>query len=334
MTTENQKGRITLFAAGGAGINIAKKLEKFRGHKETALADISIVYIDTSRSNGRGLPEEHTHLFEGMDGSGKVRAENFQEISRHVRSILQRFQPGDLAIVLSSASGGSGSVIAPTLMSELLANNVPSVAIAIGSTDSALEIQNTLNTLKSYEGVAKKREIPVVMSYFQNSKETNRHVVNDAVTEMITTLMVVYSRQNDELDSKDLENFLNFPKVTKFTDPRLVGLSRLLNDQTKNIDDVTTGNVIGMVSLLKQGEQLDVDFIPDYQAIGYLPEGAASEVTALAPITLVTLANTPAVVAKDINQRLVALEKAQKARVDSGPILSNKDSQEDNGIVL
>lgn len=334
MTTEIKKGQITLYAAGGCGINIAKQLEKFRGHKEFGLADISIVYIDTSRSNGKGLPEEHTYLFEGMDGSGKVRAENYQEISKHARGILQKFAPGNLSIVLSSASGGSGSVIAPTLLSELLGNEVPVIAISVGSTDSALEIQNTLNTLKSYEGVAQKRELPVVMSYFQNSKETSRAVVNAAVTEVITTLMAVFSGMNEELDSQDLKNFLNFPKVTKFKEPRLVGLSRLLNDQTKNIEEAVTGNVIGMVSLLKPGTQLDVDFTPDYQAIGYLPEGVSENLVSLSPITFVTLANTPQVVAKDINARLLALEKAQKARVDAGSILGRGDEQQSDGLVL
>lgn len=334
MTTETKKGSVTLYSCGGCGINIAKQLEKFRGHKEFGLADINVVYIDTSRSNGKGLPEEHTWLFEGMDGSGKVRAENYQEIAKHARLILQKHTPGNLAIVLSSASGGSGSVIAPTLVSELIGGEVPVIAIAVGSTDSALEIQNTLNTLKSYEGVAQKREFPVVMSYFQNSKENGRAVVNEAVTEVITTLMAVFSGMNTELDSQDLKNLLNYPRVTKFKEPRLVGLSRLLNDQTKNIDDVTTGNVIGMVSLLKEDTELNIDFIPDYQTIGYLDKNVSDNLKALAPITLVTLANTPQVVAKDISARLAALEKAQKARVDNGSILSKGDQQQSDGMVL
>lgn len=333
MTIETRKGNITLFACGGAGINVAKLIEPFRNAEELGMATISPVYIDTSLSNSKGLPPEFTWVFEGMDGSGKVRAENYQEISRHVRSILQKFPPGDLAIVLSSAHGGSGSVIAPSLVSELLGDGVPTVVITIGGTDSALEIKNTLNTLKSYEGVAQKRETPVVMAYFQNSKETPRAVVDRAAVELVSTLMTVFSRENTELDSMDLTNFLRFDKVTSYK-PRVVGLVRYLSDQTENLDDLTTGNVITVVSVLKPGTSLDLNFTPEYGSIGYLNEKVNRQVLDIAPLSLVTLANTPAVVAKDMSARLVAIEKAVKARVDNGPILSNSDKPTDSGIVL
>lgn len=335
MTIEQRpKGRITLFACGGAGINIAKSIESFRGAQELGMATITPIYIDTSLSNSKGLPEEFTWVFQGMDGSGKVRAENYQEITRHVRGILQKFPPDDLAIVLSSAHGGSGSVIAPSLVSELLEAGTPTVVITIGGTDSALEIKNTLNTLKSYEGVAQKRETPVVMAYFQNSKETPRASVDRSAVEMISSLMTVFSSENSELDSMDLANFLRFDKVTSYKQPRVVGLVRYLADQTESMDDVTTGNVISVVSLLKPGASLDLSFTPDYQAIGYLPEKISQRLLDISPLSLVTLASTPAVVAKDMATRLAALEKATKARVDTGPILSNNDKPTDTGIVL
>lgn len=334
MTIETRKGNITLYAAGGCGINIAKMIEPFRDVEEVGMATITPVYIDTSLSNSKGLPQEFTWVFEGMDGSGKVRAENYQEITRHVRSILQKYPPADLAIVLSSAHGGSGSVIAPSLVSELLADNVPTIVINIGGTDSALEIKNTLNTLKSYEGVAQKRETPVAMAYFQNSKETPRATVDRSVTELISTVMTVFSRENSELDSMDLANFLRFDKVTSFKSPRVVGLVRYLTDQTENIDDVTTGNVISVVTLLKPGSALDLNFTPDYQAIGFLPEKVNSQILGIAPLSLVTLVNTPAMVAKDMAARLAVIDKAIKARVDNGPILSNSDKPTDTGIVL
>lgn len=346
MSIETRKGNITLYAAGGCGINIAKLIEPFRKQAEPGMATINPVYIDTSKSNAKAIPPEHTWLFDGMDGSGKVRAENYGEITKHVRSILQKFPAGDLAIVLSSAHGGSGSVIAPSLVSELLEAGTPVIVLTVGGTESALEIKNSLNTIKSYEGVAQKRECHVVMGYFQNSKQTPRPEVDRNVVEMITSLMVFFSRENSELDSKDLANFLRFDKVApNYKSPRLVGLVRYLVDQTNDIDDVTTGNVVGMVSLLRPAipqadgkiepaQTLDLNFIPDYQSNGYLPPDIHSRLLGIAPLTLVTLANTPQAVAKDLNGRLAAIDKAQKARVDSGPVLTDKDKPTDTGLVL
>lgn len=340
MSIETRKGNITLYAAGGCGINIAKMIEPFRGQAEPGMASINPVYIDTSKSNAKALPEEHTWIFEGMDGSGKVRAENYQEITKHVRGILQKFPAGDLAVVLSSAHGGSGSVIAPSLVSQLLESGTPVVVLTIGGTESALEIKNTLNTLKSYEGVAKTRESHVVMAYFQNSKETPRPEVDRNVVEMITSLMVFFSRENSELDSMDLANFLGISKVTDYKTPRVFGLVRYLVDQTNDIDDVTTGNVVTVVSLLKPAmkdepaQSLDLNFTPDYGTTGYLPQEIHTRLLSIAPLTLVTLANTPQAVAKDMHARLAAIDKAQKARVDNGPILGDKDKPTDTGLVL
>ena len=42
---------IKIYAAGGFGINIASELARFENKKNDGCADISICYIDTSRSN-------------------------------------------------------------------------------------------------------------------------------------------------------------------------------------------------------------------------------------------------------------------------------------------
>lgn len=104
---EIQKGKVRLFCCGGGGINIGLRLEKYRGHQEAGFAQLETVYIDTSRSNlNRSVDQDNCYLIEGLDGSGKIRAENHQEISQRIRDILQTHKPGDVCIVLSTAAGG------------------------------------------------------------------------------------------------------------------------------------------------------------------------------------------------------------------------------------
>ena len=131
MSTIQPKGRVRLYAAGGCGLNIGGQLAAHRDRNETAFANLDIVYVDTSKSNLRnGIDAANVYLIPDLDGSGKVRSENHAEIGQHIRQILHKFSPADLNIVLSSAAGGSGSVIAPLLASELLASDAPTIVIA------------------------------------------------------------------------------------------------------------------------------------------------------------------------------------------------------------
>ncbi len=202
MTEVQPKGRLTLYAAGGSAINIARQLNGI-GVNKNVTADFDIVMIDTSRSNLATVPENiDRYLVEGLDGSGKVRSENSGEISKHIKQILQDHKPGDAVLLLSSGAGGSGSVIAPLLMSRLLELKIPAIALMIGSTSSKLEAENTLKTMKSYEAIAQKHQAPVIMSYLQNSDTMLRSEVDRRMIYNITSLGLLFSRRNRELDSK------------------------------------------------------------------------------------------------------------------------------------
>ena len=327
---EQFKGKVRLYCAGGAGINIGKHLESFRGVSETGVAELHSVFVDTSRSNlSTNLPEEATYLLKDLDGSGKIRKENHAQIAAHTRDILQQHPPLDLNIVISSGSGGSGSVIAPSLVSELLVRDVQTIAITIGATDTRLEIDNTLKTLKSYEAIAKLRKVPVVMAYFQNSEATPRASVDEEVLRTITALLTVYSRENSELDSRDLYNFLHFERVTSY-EPQLAALTLQMSASLEG-----DGSSVVTVASLYNGQQTNaLPFIPDYQCVGYLPEGIAERIAEISPIHLATTSNLMPVVAKSLGKTLDELEQKRLARVKTSSILSDKDEATDSGLVL
>ena len=105
--TATRKGKVMVWACGGCGTNIGMQLEKHRGVSEEGFAELDIAYLDTSRANMRDIVRsENCFILDGLDGSGKVRAENHGEISDKIKAILQKFKPGDLNVVVSSASGG------------------------------------------------------------------------------------------------------------------------------------------------------------------------------------------------------------------------------------
>lgn len=328
--TEKIKGRVRLYACGGAGVNIGKQFEKFRGNDEVGMAHIDISYIDTSRSNlDSTIPDEAAYLLKDLDGSGKVRKENYHEITAHTRDILQRHPEQDVNVVISSAAGGSGSVIAPSLVSELLERDVPTLVVLIGSTDTRLEIDNTLKTIKSYEAISKLRNKPVVVKYLQNSKLTPRQQVDTEVLQFITAVLAVWSRENSELDSKDLFNFLNFQRVTTFP-----AQLTAINNYIECFPEEHPGEVVSVVTLCRPGDDSSLPITPDYQAVGFLPGGVADRMLSAAPFNLVITTDLLASAAKVLNARLNELEQAQRARLASASVLTDKDSATDTGLIL
>lgn len=328
--SEKLKGRVRVFCCGGAGINIGKMLEEYRTVEEFGVAKVEIVYVDTSRSNlTADLPESSAYLLKDLDGSGKIRKENHEQIAKHTRDVLQHYPGLDVNVVISSASGGSGSVIAPSLVSELLDQDLPVIVITIGSTDTRLEIDNTLKTIKSYDAISKLRNKPVVMAYSQNSKDTPRATVDLDVIRLLTAIMTMYSRENSELDSKDLFNFLRFERVTSYT-PQLAYLTLKLAESP----DAEAATVISVATLLTVGSESALPFTPDYQCVGYFPPDINPKFLNMAPIHLVAQSNHYPVIAKKLTDRLAELEKAQNARVESGKILGDRDQATDTGLIL
>jgi cell division GTPase FtsZ len=161
-----------LYGAGGAGINIASRLESLRDGSNGVLLDgFSISYLDTSDSNvdHNKINKEHLYLIEGANGSGKNRAENYSIIKEQIKRILLDHKPQDFNVVIHSLSGGSGSVIGPLLANELLDQGKDVVVIIVGSTDSTIEINNSIKTIKSYAGISAKQKKPIVAIYYENN---------------------------------------------------------------------------------------------------------------------------------------------------------------------
>ena len=324
------KGVVRVFACGGAGTNIGMQLEKHRGSKETGFAELDIVYLDTSKSNLRSsIKPEHCYIIDGLDGSGKIRAENHPEISERIKAILQKFKPGDLNVVISSGGGGSGSVFGPLLTKELLKNEVPVVTLMVGSTDTLLDCKNTLKTIKSYESIAKTSKAPVVMRYIQNSEDMPRKEADAYMLNTIIALAVLYSRENREVDSRDLHNWLQFHRVTTFP-IQLASLT--LCPEEKDLQDI--GNIISVATLVKDGMTTALSEMPEYQCCGFLPEDIDEGVDTRMPMHYVVSDGIIPAAAKHLEKIIEELKASQEARGKSQSVISNSDIIEEDGLVL
>lgn len=195
---------MNLYACGGTGVNIAKKVKD---------GIANVIYVDSSKSNIKSVKSSQVYLIEGMEGAGKYRRATYDEFLPVANDVLIKFKPSDeLNIVLGGLSGGSGSVIAPMLVSKLIEAGKTVIVIGIESLTSFKEIENAIDTLKTYKGISTLQKKSVALFYLTN--EVRKETDDKAIWFINLMAVIVDKTKTEEFDTSDLANFVNFDKVT------------------------------------------------------------------------------------------------------------------------
>ena len=278
-----KRNTIRIYGCGGAGVFNTTPFARNSLNNESNFAIFDPAYIDTSDSDmSLTIPDDKKYLFADTDGSGKKRRMNAPQISSYCPDILHQFKPSNtLNIVVHSAGGGSGSVIGPVIVEQLLKTNKKVIVIMIGSSSSAVDTENTINTISSYDNYSRTIGRPAVMYYLENSAKTNMATVDSHVQGMIVMLSLLFSGNNRKLDSADLENLLNYPAVSSF--PSQLAYCGLADSVTNN-PSVNGAKLVSMATLLTEGENMDTELNVNYHVHGYMSPSTKSTVTTKTPI--------------------------------------------------
>jgi hypothetical protein len=222
----------------------------------------------------------------------------------------------------------TGSVLGPIIVSELLDRNEPTIVIAIGSTGSRIETDNTVRTLKSYEMISRKRELPVNVYYRENATSLSRGQVDSDVHLAVTILAAIFSGQNKELDSSDLKNFLNYTRVTSYN-PKL----SLLDFFSQEIVIGKGQSVISLVTLVDENTASDASIPVEYQAVGYLSDDTKKLVTAGLPIHACVISGYFNGVIDTLNDKLLEFDEVRQI-VQEKSIVGDNESHTTEGLIL
>lgn len=326
------KGRIRLFNCGGIGTNIAKVFEPDRNKPRAGFGNLEAVYIDTSDSDlDATIPRDAVYLLdkkvtgEVIDGSGKIPLENSEEIANVIKEVLSAHPPLDFNIINSSLSGGSGSVFARLLARELVNRGCNVVLIAVATWGDRVEIQNSLNCVKSYDAIARTAKTPLAMYFGSYGQGTATADVNKTIQEVISGLQVLFSRQNKGMDTKDLGNWNNYTKGTSY-EPKLVSLHMIDSDEAFT----QIGQVITVASLAAPGVEANLPMIPDYRVRG------SSDVSAIAgaPVHFVLAEGQLIGVKREMEAKLKELDDQAAARKTTQGITNSNDTPNANGLFL
>ena len=328
--------KVKVYACGGCGSNIAKELWRPMGDTDPGFAEVSVVFIDTSRSNLLKLPEEMQdsffHIRGGLsntakDGSGMVRDTNYQPIKAAIPEILHDHEPGTVNIVIHSTSGGSGAVIAGVLVSELLSMNQNVVVLMVGSVGCEKEIHNTIQTVKSYQSIATTRKMPVIAKYVENGVSSMEE--NDAAIKVsVLMLAALFSGTNHGIDTQDLSSFLNYTRVCKHQ-PALASLEINIGTELKESKGQAIPTVI---SLTQEGENHHPGVIPSHHCFGIASQEATEALKVTWPLHFST--NIGSFTERLLSLEALNIELQERARTNPVQHIVVDASGGDDGLIL
>lgn len=282
-------GKLSVYFCGGAGANLSEKLKtallKFN---RNGMADMTSYVIDTSESNMHGTTRENTYIYKGLDGFGKKRNEDPAAIKKKIPEILANFEPQEFNIVVAGLAGGSGSVISPFIVRELISQGKSVVVLGVVSTDTETEIINTDTTLGNLETISQSTGVPVVIRTYLNPDNGKQGEVDDNVVLDVLKLAMLFSRRNTRLDQSDLRNWLHYNRVVE-APAKLVSLEMVSGADTEHARSMIEEGMIPIAAatVAPPDTSTRTPWPVRYQATGFVPVKNSGELTSALHFTIV-----------------------------------------------
>lgn len=318
----NKQNTIHFHLCGGAAINIGDTVISNLMELGKGFSKIEVSFLDTSTNNISKLknyddPDFHRVSNAGFTGgeivgSGGDRTTHVEPIKMFVNEYLDTKKltepvSGIFHVVVSSLSGGSGSLLSPLLTKGLLERNIPVVVVAIGDSGNGLAAINSLKTLQTYNQIATKvTKKPLSIIYVNNTafnnsnKEGAEKAANKVLFNTLATLSLFLSGENGELDTQDLVNFVNQSNYKTINiKPGLYGLLTFSGDA--KVPDGAIPTVAR--SLTTEGVSPDIDLTLLHHKSGIvLEENAFNIYGEQFPLHLLTYANFMVNESKQLNK--------------------------------
>lgn len=139
-------------------------------------------------------------------------------------------------------------------------------------------------------------------------------------------MMSLFSGQNEELDTQDLRNWLNYTPLSN-TEPCLASLNFAISEK----DIMETGTAISVASLYRRGMDTGLDNIPAYQCVGRVPESLD---IGEEPIHYCISEDFIIPAVQRLNTALRDIDEVFNSRSTRASLLNSNDKATDSGLVL
>ena len=270
---------VKIIGCGGTGVRVSSILASVFSNNP----NVSVTAIDTSSADTEYVSGLNVINIGGM-GSGMFRRENANEIAAIVPTrIMPELDIDDeICILIFSASGGSGSVIAPHLIKTFAQYGVNTIAIVIADTSTSGYTTNTISTMKSIESIVKSSEVYLPTMIFSNDHGGIRRVNADILQQM-NILIKVLTIPAISIDQNDRKHWLN-PRKTLGLPPGVYTLEVVSDGAettpTSQMIDTNIAHFDSVLNFIPHGKEIEDYPHMRVEAIsgklGYIPNGANS----------------------------------------------------------
>jgi hypothetical protein len=182
-----------------------------------------------------------------------------------------------------------------------------------------------MNTLKTLESLSKRVQLPIVMYYEHNERERRRTEVDVQIKLVISTLAVLCSKQNKEMDTRDIANWIQFNRTTT-VQPQLAQLEVF----SAAVDADSIKDPISIASIYANEDIVPISAVPEYHAAGYLsaPSSQFEQLHYVISIDAVPL------IFNKVKETLEQYHNHRNSRVKQDSILSEEDTATEDGLIL
>jgi len=251
---------------------------------------------------------------------------------------IKKAVTGEYHMVVFSASGGTGNVIAQAIVMTLLDRNIPVFIVCAGDSSTAIYTKNTLKVLESFDRLAVKKNKAICMVYDNNAAEYNgdesvaEKSVNKKIFNTVSGIALFLSRGLESIDNKDMEYFLNQTEYSSFdVEPGIYGLHVYAGKV-----ELPTGSIpIGGRTLLSEGtEGVGTGLTLLHSKKGYvIHDNPKSIYKDQFPLHMVTYANFFTTEHKILLKTVEDYENITR-NIKHEKITSNAGVEDDNGFIM
>lgn len=263
--------RTIIHACGGCGINITAQNIDLLRHQPEIYGEVAIKYVDTARADVdeyKFIDDKDIFIItSNKEGAGGIREALDSYVSEDIKTYVDtlKLKKDEIHIVISSASGGSGSSIGPRLVHNLKMLGHPVIYVMVTDTSSILYTNTSLKTAKHIEIAGNKYKYSVPTIIIDNKDPID--VVNTRVSLQVEMLSILFNGLHKSIDSTDCLLFASNAYDKEVTG--LVSLSIHTSDTISKLSD----SVISTMRILTDNRQfkVDTDILPklNQYKIGY-----------------------------------------------------------------
>lgn len=340
------KGNLHLIGCGGAGTNIAIDVYNRLKNLEKNCSNVTLRLLDTTDKTIQAHADYKSVFtkivskrltINKIDGTGSERKDPalVKDIQENIKSFMDTGLPNninDYYIIISSASGGSGSLINPLLTKTMLEMDYTVLNVMVGDSSNYLNLNNTINTMVGMNAIAKQAKACIPYIFYNNTVDNvttvkSEKVNNDKIYKLLALISLYSSGSNKNLDHEDMRKFYNPNRYKTFNIQP--GIYTLGVAEGKLTDEKT---LLARTLITDKDEDVDIEVRLLHNKVGTVNKENETTLSVY-PNYLLFRKGVINNIVKDFKDELKVLESLKKTKSDDFNSLDDA-IDDDSGLIL